>query len=157
GVDAKGNAIQRWSVRVVRVLLTRGNDGALVLHDKPEAGFINQVFGRNAPEDPLTARVSYEQPSMAVNKAGDLLFGYLRRGFFGSELPVEARVTLWKMGESAPRSSRLLMKGTGVCTGKIVDYTSTVADPSDDKTFFVALPFCNGPATTGTEIGTVQP
>jgi hypothetical protein len=131
--------LQRLSVHVVRVPLNRtGND--IVVSKDASAGFLDYFFGRNSPDDPPQSVFSYEQPAIAVNKAGDMLFGYHRLPFPASSTS-DARVSFWPAKASAPFASQLLMAGSGAPGGKI-DYATAVVDP-DDQTFWVAQPFAS--------------
>ena len=98
----------RRSVHVVRIPVQRDSGGLSTSKDAAK-GFVNYLFGRNAPEDAPGDRVSYKNSSIAVNKDGDMLIGYSRLPFATAQpLFPEARYTFWKGLEASPRTSRLL-------------------------------------------------
>ncbi len=131
----------RNSIRVMRVPVSHSGNDILVSKD-PSAGFIDQFFGLDSPDDPPESKISYELPSIAVNKAGDMLIGYHRVPFANSSLKPDARVSLWPAGATAPLASQLVKTGETSAPGPSVelDYSTTVVDP-DDTSFWVAQPF----------------
>jgi len=157
----------RFSVRVVRIPVTVSASG-ISASTSAAGGFLDWLFGKNAPEDTPTDLVSYEMPSSAVNKAGDMLLGYGRSPVqTQNPLMPEARYTMWYAGESKQRRSRLLQAGTyqPLQDGEPInfygkgDFTSVVIDPADDKTFWMAL-FYGDPSRPGafkTVTGKVAP
>jgi len=160
-------APERYSVRVVRIPVAVSAN-AISASTTGAQGFLDWFFGRNALEDAPSDLVSYELPSMAVNKEGEMLFGYGRSPVqTQNPLMPEARYTLWYAGEAKQRRSHLLQAGSyqPVKDGAPInfygkgDFTSTVVDPADDKTFWTAL-FYGDPSRPGafkTVIGKVAP
>jgi hypothetical protein len=159
--------LPRYSVRLVRIpVQVSGN--TITASTAGAQGFLDWFFGRNALEDSPGDRVSYEIPSLAVNKNGDMLFGYGRRPFqTQNPLMPQARYTLWYGNEGKQRRSRLLQAGTYQPTkdGNPInfygkgDFTTTVVDPADDKTFWTAL-FYGDPSRPGsykTVVGKIVP
>jgi hypothetical protein len=106
-------------------------------------------------------RLSYERPSIAVNKNGDMLFGYGRYPFMSEKtLHPEARYTLWYANEPKQRRSYLLREGEAANTRTVntqIDYTTAVVDPVDDTSFWVALPFVNSNGGYRTIVGKISP
>jgi hypothetical protein len=137
GVESTSAGTRR-SVHLVRIPLNRTGNDILVSKDK-SAGYLDYFFGLNSPTDPPQSRFSYEKPAIAVNKKGDMLFGYHRLAFANSSATPDARVSFWPAKADAPFASQLLMDGTGG-TGGQSDYSTAVIDP-DDQTFWVAQPF----------------
>lgn len=157
---------ERYSVRVVRIPIQVSANG-ISASTSGAQGYLDWAFGKNAVEDAPTDLVSYELPSMAVNQAGDMLFGY-GRSPVQTQKPLlpEARYTLWYAAEAKQRRSRQLQPGgyQPVKDGAKInfyaaDFTSTVVDPADDRTFWTAL-FYGDPSRPGafkTVIGKVVP
>jgi hypothetical protein len=154
-VEANGDT-KRYSVRVARIPLEKMGSSLSASKDSAK-GFLDRFFGRNARSDAPGDRLSYEKISMAVNKNGDMFFGY-RRNPFASANPLypEARYTVWYANETKQRRSYLLRKGDAACTAKI-DYTTAVVDPSDDKTFWVALPYADSTGAYRTVVAKISP
>jgi hypothetical protein len=157
----------RYSVRVVRIPVWPVG-GGLVASTSPASGFLHWVFGKNALEDAPTDLVSYEVPSMAVNGHGDMLFGYGRVPI-STQKPLlpEARYTLWRANEAKQRRSRVLKPGNfqPIKDGAALtffgglDFSSTVVDPADAKTFWMALFYGDSsrPTAFKTVVGKVVP
>jgi hypothetical protein len=154
-VEQNGPA-NRYSIRVIRIPLNHISGGLTVSQD-PSAGYVDHIFGRNAPDDNPNDRISYETPSLAVNGHGDMLIGY-RRNPFVSAAPLfpQARYSLWRASDAAPLGSRLLRQGDAPCTDKI-DYTTVVVDSSDDSSFWAALPFADSVGHYNRVIGKITP
>jgi hypothetical protein len=163
----QGGTPARYSVRVVRIPVQVSANAISASTSGPQ-GFLDWLFGKNAVQDAPSDLVSYELPSMAINKDGDMLFAYGRSPVqTQNPLMPEARYTLWYAGEAKQRRSRLLQAGSyqPVKDGAPInfygkgDFTSTVVDPADDKTFWTAL-FYGDPSRPGgfkTVIGKIVP
>jgi hypothetical protein len=158
-VEEDGEA-KRYSVRLVRIPIEQPSASSIQASTASAKGFLDWFFGRNAPGDSSGSRISYEQPALAVNKNGDVLFAYGRYPFSPqNSLKPEARYTVWYANEAKQRRSRLLREGTAANSETInsaLDYTTAVVDPSDDATFWMALPFADGNGYK-TVIGKVTP
>jgi len=158
-VEENGSA-ERYSVRVVRVPV-KSTLTSLTASTDPADGFIDHFFGLNATGDPPDSRVSYERPSVAVNGRGDMLFAYGRYPFSGPSpaLFPEARYSLWRAGEPKQLRSRVLKAGEAANSRSIIsklDYSTAVVDPSDDKSFWVALTY-NSTVGYRTVFGKITP
>lgn len=143
-VEGKGRAT-RYSVRAVRVPV-KSPLTSLTASTDPAEGFIDHFFGLNATGEPPGSRVSYERPSVAVNGRGDMRFAYGRYPFSGPTplLFPEARYSLWRAGQLKQLRSRVLKGGEAATSESIasrLDYSTAVVDPSDDKSFWVALSY----------------
>lgn len=159
-VEENGGA-KRYSVRAVRVPV-KSSLTSLTASTNPAEGFIDWFFGLNATGDPPGSRVSYERPSVAVNRRGDMLFAYGRYPFSGPtpSLFPEARYTLWRAGEPKQLRSRLLKAGEAAASESIIsklDYATAVVDPSDDKSFWVAHTYANSSGGYRTVFGKITP
>ncbi len=139
------------SVRVTRIPITRyGNQ--LSTSTNSSDGFLDYNLGNNNPnEDGPNDQFSYDDASIDVNAAGDMLIGYHRGPFTGKALFPEARVTFWPAGAPGPQPSQLVRAG-GAPGVILVDYTTTVVDPADDNAFWVALPFVDNNGNHATTI-----
>lgn len=159
-VEEKG-AAERYSVRVVRLPVEKLGASLIKASTDSSKGYMDGYFGRNASSDSPEDRVSYERPSMAVNKTGDMLFGYGRYPFVNEKtLHPEARYSLWYGSESKQRRGALLRAGEAANTNTInsaIDYTTAVVDPADDTSFWVALPYVNNGGTYKTVVGKISP
>lgn len=159
-VEEEGKA-QRYSVHVVRVPVERLGGALIAASTDPAKGFLERLFGRNASSDSAEDRISYERPSIAVNKNGDMLIGYGRYPFVSENtLYPEARYTLWYASEVKQRRSYLLQVGQGATTRTInlqLDYTTAVVDPADDTSFWVALPYVDSNGKYRTVFGKIVP
>jgi len=158
--EEKGEA-QRYSVRVVRVPVERLGGELIKASTDSAKGYLDYFFGRNAPSDSPNDRISYERPSVAVNKNGDMLFGYGRYPFVSEKtLHPEARYTLWYGNEAKQRRSQLLRVGEAANSRTVsvqIDYTTAVVDPADDTSFWVALPYVNSSGQYKTVVGKISP
>ena len=156
-VEEKGEAV-RTSVRVVRIPVEKLGASIIKASNDSSKGFLDHAFGRNATSDAPGDRLSYAFPAVAVNKRGDMLFGYGRFPFI-SEKPFkpEARYSLWYSGETKQRRSFLLLEGKSVNSDTSIDYTTAVVDPSDDMTFWVALPYAESSTRLKTVVGKISP
>lgn len=159
-VETKGKS-ERWSVRVVRIPIEKTSTTSIKASTSASNGFFDQFFGRNAGSDSSGDRISYERPSIAVNKSGDMLFGYGRYPFVSEKtLYPEARYTLWYANEAKQRRSYLLREGEAATTRTIndqIDYTTAVVDPADDTSFWVALPYVDSKGKYKTVVGKISP
>ncbi|HEX6189155.1 MAG TPA: hypothetical protein VFZ40_13835 [Pyrinomonadaceae bacterium] len=146
---------KRFNVRIVRLPVTV-SASSITVSTNPADGFLDRSFGLRAPGDPADSRINYNHPSMAVNAVGDMLFAYHREPFAGPAIFPEARYTLWRMGEPTWHWSRVLKVGEGQANDKI-DYTTAVVDPSDNRSFWVALPYGKSGGGYRTAFGKVKP
>jgi hypothetical protein len=156
----------RSSVRVVRIPLTG-------LNSQPTAstsianGFLDTFFGKNAASDDPNDLVSYEEPSMAVNKNGDMIIVYGRVGFeTKTELFPEARYNVYYADSRGLQPSRLLQAGdhmpmdvkkdetvsTITSPGDRMDHSDAVVDPSDDTTMWAIVEYANTSAGQNTKL-----
>jgi hypothetical protein len=121
----------------------------------PADGFLYHLFGTNAPDDSPGDKVSYEQPTVAVNKEGHMVILFCRIGFDTNEvLHPEARYSVYYSDERGPRSSRIIRKGDFTLTWEnpddpeprqqtirspyyLLDYQTAVVDPADDRTVWM--------------------
>ncbi len=120
----------RLKIRYVRIPLSLSNAG---LNASKGNGYLHWGFGRNAVEDDPSDLVSYEEPSIAINKKGDFLMGYGRTGVKTKNvLYPEARYTIYYANEDEHRRSRVLHKGeslpTSVHEGETVATVKSHAD-----------------------------
>ncbi|MGH9875489.1 MAG: hypothetical protein ACRD9S_23790, partial [Pyrinomonadaceae bacterium] len=158
-VEEDGTA-KRYSVRLVRIPVEELSSSSIKASTSSSKGFLDWFFGRNSHADPSGSRISYEKPALAVNKNGDMLFAYGRYPFSpANSLNPQARYTYWFANEAKQRPSHLLQEGTALNSETIVsalDYATAVVDPSNDLTFWMAVPYSVG---TGykTVIGKVVP
>jgi len=128
-------------VRVTRIPIHREGE-SIVTSTSSSDGFLDQQLEiRNALEDGPDDVFGYNSPWLDVNAAGAMLIGYYRTPFQGKQIFPEARVTFWPAGAAEPHASRLVKAGDGPGKIGVVDYTTTVVDPVDDNTFWVALPY----------------
>lgn len=150
----------RHSVRVLRVPVTYAG-GVLSASNSAAAGYLDWYFGKNALEDAAGDKVSYQQPQVAVNAAGDMLFGYGRYPFATAQpLFPEARYSVWYAGEAKQRRSALLQAGSAASATppqSALDYATAVIDPLDDRSFWMALPYAVTGGGYRTIIGRVTP
>ncbi len=158
----------RWSVRVLRIPVALGSNGKPQASASPSSGFLNLVFGRNALEDDPNDLVSYEVPSIAVNRNGDMILAYGRVPVStASPLFQEARYSVIYADSRGLQRSRLLKDGEFLHTTvqknesqptpvtyyrhswdrdtdkDWIDYGNAVVDPTDDLTFWVAHEFAD--------------
>jgi hypothetical protein len=119
-------------IRVTRLPVTRSGNDVLTSTSSSD-GFLDKSFGSGDPH------ITFSMPSIAVNASGAMLIGYTANPYQTNTFP-QARVTFWPAGASAPHASRLVRMG-GAPGAVGVDYTTTVVDPADDNTFWVALPY----------------
>ncbi len=106
----------RLKIRYVRIPLSISNSA---LHASTGAGYLHWGFGRNATDDAPGDLVSYEEPSIAINKNGDFLMGYGRIGVTTQNtLYPEVRYTIFYGNEDEHRRSTLLKKGESLPTTK---------------------------------------
>jgi hypothetical protein len=154
-VETAGD-LTRYSVRVIRIPLAKMGQ-SLVASKDTSKGYLDRYFGRNAVDDAPGDRLSYEKIAIAVNKNGDMILGF-RRNPFQSANPLfpEARYSVWYANETKQRRSNLLRKGDAPSTEKI-DYTTAVVDPTDDRTFWVALPYAGSGGTYKTVVAKIVP
>lgn len=149
----------RRNVRLVRVPLQIAGSG-LSASTSTLDGYAEDEFGLRSNDDAPVDRISYEQPAMAVNASGDMLFGYARFPFLTvAPLLPEARYSLWR-ANLVREASVLLQAGQGECSktpAEAVDYTTVDVDPVDGLSFWMALPFCNGDGEYGVVIGRMTP
>jgi hypothetical protein len=150
----------RMSVRLVRIPVTKLSATSIKASADKSAGFLDHVFGRNAPEDAPDDLVSYELPALAVNRNGAMVMVYGRVGVT-TQTPLfpEARYSVYYPYEATQRRSRVLQKGdflpTSVHAGETkatgahyfdkggIDYASAVVDPADDLTVWMIHEFAN--------------
>jgi hypothetical protein len=158
--EENAGAATRYSVRLVRVPIEQPSASSIKASTSASKGFLDVRFGKRNYADPQDSRISYEKPALAVNKRGDMLFAYGRYPFSPADLlKPQARFTYWFGNEAKQRPSHLLQEGSAFNSVTIVsalDYTTAVVDPSDDLTFWMAVPYSVG---TGykTVIGKVIP
>jgi hypothetical protein len=102
----------RRSVRVVRIPVTKTSSTSIKATTDKAAGFLDHVFGRNAPEDAPNDLVSYEMPALAVNKDGAMALVYGRVGVETQQpLAPEGRYSIYYPTEATQRRSAILRKG----------------------------------------------
>jgi len=99
-------------------------------------------FGHPGPEDDPSDFVSYELPSLEVNKKGDVVVAYMRRPLKTKfRLFNEVRFSILYHNELSPRRSILLKKGEGRATENpfeaSIDLAVLALDPSDKLTIWV--------------------
>lgn len=152
----------RYSVRVVRLPLILGPAGRPAPSTLPSRGFIDTYFGKRAPSDGATDRVSYEVPSVAVTQQGDMVFVYGRVPVVtAAPLFQEARYSVFYRDARGLQRSRVLQAGewlpmspyndsTVIPTvrpfidgGRKLDHTSATVDPVDDRTVWMAAAFAD--------------
>lgn len=152
----------RYSVRLVRFPLLLGTSGRPVPSRVPSRGFLDTYFGRSASSDAAGDRVSYEVPSVAVTKRGDMVFVYGRIPVkTAASLPPEARYSVRYADARGLQRSRLLQAGEWLPTGLFdslstvktirpfvagqgkLDYTTAVVDPVDGETVWIAGSFAD--------------
>lgn len=160
----------RNSVRVIIVPFSQFSTGDVTLDS---AKVVDHFFGLNAKSDDPTDKVTYDFPGIAVNKNGDIFFGYGRTGVTTvNPLFPEARYSLWYNGEPKQRRSRLLQAGgyqpTSVFSGETMatsdthiyklDYATAVIDPLDDLSFWFIHEYADAPTTSWRAVaGKVDP
>lgn len=153
-------AARRYRVRLVRVPIEQPSASSIKASTSSSKGFLDVNFGKRHHADPTGSRISYEEPALAVNKNGDMLFAYGRYPFSPADsLNPQARYTYWFGNETKQRPSQLLQEGTAPNSESVIDalhYVTAVVDPSNDLTFWMAVPYSVG---TGykTVIGKVVP
>jgi hypothetical protein len=165
----------RMSVRLVRIPVKKTSASSIQASTDPAAGFLDHTFGRNAPEDDPDDLVSYEMPALAVGKNGVMVVAYGRVGVT-TKVPLfpEARYSVYYPNEKAQRRSRVLKAGNFVPTfvhpdeskptdthyfdAPGIDYGTSVVDPVDDSSAWMAHEFANK-ARGGfkTVVGVVKP
>ena len=153
----------RMSVRVARIPVKKVSATSIKASTDSAAGFLDHVFGRNAPEDAPDDLVSYEMPALAVNKNGVMVIVYGRVGVTTAQtLFPEARYSVYYPNEARQRRSRVLQKGdflpTFVHEGETkatathyvdksskggIDFGTAVVDPVDDLTAWMIHEFAN--------------
>jgi hypothetical protein len=152
---------QRYSIRVVRIPIQKIGANTIQASKDSSKGYLDHFFGRNTDSDSSGDLISYERPSMAVNKNGDMLFGYGRYPFKTEKtLNPEARYTLWYANEPKQRRSHLLQKGEAANSRTVntqIHYTTAVVDPTDDTSFWVALPFVDSNGKYQTVVAKISP
>lgn len=142
----------------------------------PSDGFLYHLFPNNAADDDPDDRVSYEQPTIAVNEDGNMVILFCRIGYeTKSPLHPQARYSVYYVDDPGPRSSKLLQEGDYTPMWKNpkdpkpiqvtiktphdqLDYQTAVVDPSDDLTVWMISEF--GDAQTNsyrTVVGKVRP
>lgn len=153
-------AAKRYSVRLVRVPIEEPSASSIKASKSASKGFLDVDFGKHNQADPPGVRISYEEPALAVNKNGDMLFAYGRYPFSPADaLNPEARYSYWYGNETKQRPSHLLQAGTVPNSTSIITaihYMTAVVDPSNDLTFWMAVPYSAGGAYK-TVIGKVTP
>ena len=135
--DWQGGGDMLTSLRLIRIR----NDGNNYWYD------INRVFGGNNKfDDAPTDKIYYGFPAIAVNAQGDMVAGYSRSGI---SIYPEIRASVWrhdgqdilssrrvKVGEAPYRFDAL--NGPDWPTLPWADCSGAVADPSDDRSVWIA-------------------
>jgi hypothetical protein len=142
----------------------------------PADGFLYHLFGTNAPDDSPGDKVSYERPTIAVNKEGHMVVLFCRVGFDTNRvLHPEARYSVYYSDDRGPRSSRIIREGDLTPTWENpddpeprkftifspyyrLDYQTAVVDPADDRTVWMISEYGDA-ATNGYKavVGKVTP
>jgi hypothetical protein len=161
---------QQDSIRAIKVPFSQFTSAGITVD---AAHIIDVTFGGMAAGDPADDLISYDVPHFALNVHGDALIAYGRTGVKpGSTLFPEVRYSVWKHGETGPRSSALLQAGgympTEIQKNETVpttqshayklDYSTAVVDPADDTTVWFIHEYADGTTMYWkTIIGVVNP
>lgn len=132
-------------VRVTRIPVSATGARPPAIAASTGAGFLSLAFGGREPDDAPGDVIDYKKPALDVNRRGDVVIVYSRRGVrTRSPLFPEVRYSILYGGEAAPRPGVLLARGT---TGDLPDINDNAAagidlayaqvDPSDDHTVWV--------------------
>jgi hypothetical protein len=163
------------AVRLLRLPL-KNLSSAPTASVNPADGFLYHLFGTNAPDDSPGDKVSYEQPTVAVNKEGHMVILFCRIGFDTKRvLHPEARYSVYYADERGARSSRIIREGDFTSTWEnpddpeprqqtilspyyLLDYQTAVVDPADDRTIWMISEYGDA-ATKGYKavVGKVTP
>jgi hypothetical protein len=121
----------------------------------PADGFLYHLFGTHAPDDNPGDKVSYEQPTVTVNKEGHMVVLFCRVGVDTTRiLHPEARYSVYYSDDRGLRSSRIIREGdytprwenpddpkpqqqTTLSPIYQLDYQTEVVDPADDRTVWM--------------------
>jgi hypothetical protein len=173
-----------WQIRVVRLPL-KSLDTTPTASTEEADGYLYRIVGvgNHAPDDNAGDRVSYEIPTMAVNKHGHMVILYCRVGYEADGLHYpdttnlvspEARYSVYYADNRGLRHSRVLHKGKKLLvwtndadevadTAETIytpeyrlDYQTAVIDPSDDLTIWMSSEFA-GQDGYKTVVGKVNP
>lgn len=118
-------------------------------------------FGHQGPGDDPSDFVSYELPSLEVNKKGNVVIAYIRRPVkTKNPLFNEVRYSVLRHNESSTRPSVVLKKGEGQATKKPLDAGIDLAvlalDPSDRLTIWITHAYALDSGSYGMIVGTVK-
>jgi hypothetical protein len=135
-------------VRVVRlpVRAVPGSSPVVWSAADARAGFLSFAVGGHEPYEPADDDVSYEKPALDVNGHGDVVIVFSRKGYRTRvPLPAEVRYAILYHGETQPRASVLLKRGTDEHIPDIddnrkagIDLAFAQTDPVDDLTVWVS-------------------
>ena len=139
-------------------------------------GFLNHLFLNNAADDDPDDKVSYERPTITVNKEGHMVILFCRVGYDTKDtLHPEARYIVYYADDRGLRGSQVLRKGeftpmwknpdhpkprqlTIKTPNDQLDYQTAVVDPSDDRTVWMISEYADKEANGyKTVVGKVTP
>jgi hypothetical protein len=122
-----------------------GSGASVVVVPRRAAGFLDFAFGGRDVDDDPQDRIDYQKPALDVNKNGDTVIVYARRGAeTAHELDPEVRYSILYHGEPRPRAGVLVRKGGWFEVPDIddnskagIDLAYAQVDPSDDRSVWV--------------------
>lgn len=129
---------------------------------KKADGYLYHLFGTNATgDDAPDDKVSYEEPTITVNRDGHMVIMFCRVGYdTKNTLYPEARYSVYYNDERAVTVSRLLKGGTGpqpsLNPEAYLHYQTAVVDPADDLTVWLISEFSKN-GSYRTIVGKVKP
>jgi hypothetical protein len=124
---------------------------------------VDYSFGHNGPGDDPSDLVSYEMPSLEVNKNGDVVIAYIRRAVKTVKpLFNEARYSVFYHTDNKTHPSALLRAGQGAASqtpyGKSgLDLAVQSLDPSDPATVWVTHAYAKSSGNYGMAWGSIKP
>ena len=152
-----------WRVRVLRVPVSVVGS-SLKPSTKIVDGFLDYNFGHQGPGDDPSDIVSYELPSLEVNKNGDIIIDYLRKGITTKNtLYNEARYSALYHNEPTTRPSAVLHKGEAPIDDPAgedrqgLDMAGIAVDPGDDETIWMTHAYAHQGSSYRMVVGAVRP
>lgn len=111
---ARSGACQYREVHMLRLpLQPQPGKPDIWAGDDPARGFLRLAIGGREPDDGPDDVLDYEKPVLDVNRRGDVVIAYARKGYqTRAEVLPEVRYSILYAGESKARPGVLVRKGT---------------------------------------------